>query len=105
MEISAMTFHLTRRESDVLKLVASGLTIRETANALGVGFGTVAAYRRTLHLKTRSRNATELILWAIRNGVVTVEVTPSPTAEEDEEARMKRAIAILQREAEVQPCR
>jgi two-component system, NarL family, invasion response regulator UvrY len=60
---------LSERERQVLRLVASGLTLREIAVALGVSEKTVASYRSRLSLKLGLSSAVELTRFALSRGL------------------------------------
>jgi len=64
---------LTDREREVLKLVAEGLTNQEIANLLSVSVKTVLGHRTSLMEKLGIHNRTELIKYAIRKGLITVD--------------------------------
>jgi two-component system response regulator NreC len=62
---------LTSRETEVLKLVAEGHTTREIADLLCVSVKTVLGHRTKIMEKLDIHNRTELIKYAIRNGLIT----------------------------------
>ena len=64
---------LTERELGVLALVCTGLTTTEIAEKLFISTKTVEGHRANLFEKTEVRNAAELVIWAIRNGHLTIE--------------------------------
>ena len=64
---------LTAREREVLKLVAEGRTNREIAGLLSVSVKTVLGHRTNLMEKLGIHNRTELIKYAIRKGLTTVD--------------------------------
>ncbi len=55
---------LTRRETDVLRLLAKGYSTPQIAAQLGIRPDTVLGYRKQLHRKLRVNKATELIFKA-----------------------------------------
>lgn len=61
---------LTRREKEVLQLIARGLTNKEIAQALFVSLNTVDSHRKNLMHKFEVMNAASLIAKASRLGVV-----------------------------------
>lgn len=61
---------LTPRETEVLKLMAEGLSNREVAERLALSPKTVEAYRTRLSDKTGLRRRTELIRLAITSGLL-----------------------------------
>lgn len=63
---------LSRREGEVLKLVSSGLTSHQIATRLGISRRTVEAYRQCLMEKLCARNRADLVMRAVRRGLVRV---------------------------------
>lgn len=61
---------LTNREMDVLKAISSGMQTKEIAEMLHVSVNTVETHRKSLFLKFEVRNAVELVLKAINNGII-----------------------------------
>jgi DNA-binding CsgD family transcriptional regulator len=61
---------LTARETQVLRLVASGYRNREIARILGIAVRTVACHRCQLRTKLGAGGAAELTRYALRSGVV-----------------------------------
>lgn len=64
---------LTDREREVLKLVAEGRTNQEIAHLLVLSVKTVLGHRTRLMEKLDIHNRTELIKYAIRKGLTTVD--------------------------------
>jgi len=64
--------HLTNREREILKLVAEGHTARQIAELLFISEKTVAGHRMKLMGKLDLHNRTELIKYAIRKGLASV---------------------------------
>ncbi|MBI4295663.1 MAG: response regulator transcription factor [Chloroflexi bacterium] len=64
---------LTDREREVLKLIAEGQTSQEVAKMLGINLKTVLAHRSRIMKKLDLHNRTELIKYAVRKGLVTIE--------------------------------
>jgi DNA-binding CsgD family transcriptional regulator len=69
---------LTDRESEVLELVATGITNREVAQKLFISINTVKVHLRNVYTKLGADSRTEATMIAIREGWITVG--------EDEEA-------------------
>lgn len=63
---------LTPREREVFKLLAEGLSTRGTAEQLGISPKTVEAHRRNIMEKLNVKSVSELVKYAIREGVVSV---------------------------------
>jgi DNA-binding NarL/FixJ family response regulator len=72
-EEAAATGPLTPRESEVLKLVAEGHTNQAIAERLGLSRKTVDAHRTNLMRKLDLHDVTELVKYAIRAGLITLE--------------------------------
>jgi DNA-binding NarL/FixJ family response regulator len=62
--------NLTKRELEVLQLIAEGLTDVEIAEKLFLSQRTVNGHRANLISKTGSRNTVNLLTYAIKNGLV-----------------------------------
>ncbi len=65
--------NLTAREREVLKLIADGHTSREIAEMLFLSLKTVLGHRAKVMEKLDLHNRTELIKFAMRKGLVTVD--------------------------------
>src|SRR6266567_3234665 len=61
---------LSKREREVVCLLASGKANKEAANALGISVRTVEAHRAKIMLKLGIHSITELVLYAVRNKIV-----------------------------------
>jgi DNA-binding NarL/FixJ family response regulator len=64
---------LTRRERQVLKLLAEGHTSREIARYLGISLKTAMTHRSNLMGKLGVHSRAELIKYAVRKGVIDFE--------------------------------
>ena len=64
---------LTDRERDVLHLAAQGHTGAEIAERLSIGARTVESYRANLMRKLGLRTQTDLIRYALRRGIISLE--------------------------------
>jgi DNA-binding CsgD family transcriptional regulator len=69
-EAAATTPQLTAREHDILRSIASGHTIRQTARVLGIAAKTVENTQARLFRKLGARNRTETLTIADRWGLV-----------------------------------
>lgn len=80
---------LTQREREVLQLIGEGRSNQEIANELSVSVKTVEAHRAHLKDKLNARNRRDLILAAMRSGLVedTSRVEPSIIEEAIEASR------------------
>jgi DNA-binding NarL/FixJ family response regulator len=61
---------LTRREVEVLKLIADGLTNQEIAEKLFISSWTVDSHRKNLLLKFNAKNTAILVKTAITSGII-----------------------------------
>jgi DNA-binding NarL/FixJ family response regulator len=61
---------LTRRESEVLKQLAFGLTNKEIAQALGISYETVKEHVQHVLKKLGVADRTQAAVWAVRNDIV-----------------------------------
>jgi two-component system, NarL family, response regulator NreC len=67
-----MDVPITRREEEILQLVCQQYTAEEIAEKLYISVKTVNGHRNNLLQKTGSRNVTGLVLYAIRNNIITL---------------------------------
>lgn len=63
-ELTPEKVSLTKRELDVLRLLAKGFTSSQIAGELGIGQSTVMDYRKTLHMKFKVNRVGELVFKA-----------------------------------------
>lgn len=61
---------LTRRENEVLKQLAFGLTNKEIAQALGISYETVKEHVQHILRKIGVSDRTQAAVWAVRNALV-----------------------------------
>ncbi len=66
------TFKLTKREVEVLTLVAKGMSNTEIADKLFISRRTVDGHKANLIQKTGSKNVVELLVYAIKNNIVEI---------------------------------
>ena len=59
---------LTRREKDILRLIAEGFSTKEIADRLFLSINTVETHRKNMLFKSGLRNMAHLIKWALENG-------------------------------------
>ena len=55
-------FELTRREMELLKLIAEGLSLPQQANKMRLGINTIRTYRQQLNVKLDARNTVQLLM-------------------------------------------
>ncbi len=65
---------LTKREIEVVQLVAQGCKNREVAEKLGIKTKTVETHRSNIMNKLAFRNVAQLIRYAIQKGLVPIEI-------------------------------
>jgi DNA-binding NarL/FixJ family response regulator len=61
---------LTGSEIEIVRLIAEGLTTKEIASRKHVSFHTIMTHRKNIFRKLKVNNASELVMYAIRNGVI-----------------------------------
>jgi RNA polymerase sigma factor (sigma-70 family) len=61
---------LTKREREVLQLIAEGNTMQQIANTLGISVKTVETHRYRLMDKLNIHHVTGLVRYAVRAGIV-----------------------------------
>ena len=62
----------SRREKEVLELMAKGFSSRDIARELFITEKTVESHRRNMVIKAKVRNTMELISLAINRGVIKI---------------------------------
>jgi len=66
-------YQLTDRETEVLKLICKGLSRPEIAEKLFISERTFDKHRENLLLKTNCNNSGSLILFALKNKIISIE--------------------------------
>jgi len=64
--------NLTEREKEVLQYMCEGLSVSEIATKLFLSVKTVETHRATLLRKTHTRNTISLVLFGVKNKIVTL---------------------------------
>lgn len=64
---------LTARELEVLEYVSKGLSNQEIADKLFISKRTIDGHKSSLILKTGSNNVVDLLIYAVKKGLVTIE--------------------------------
>jgi len=64
---------LTKRETEIVRLVADGYKNREVAEKLQISVKTVETHRANIMNKLALRNLAELIRYAIQKGLVKID--------------------------------
>jgi DNA-binding CsgD family transcriptional regulator/N-acetylneuraminic acid mutarotase len=72
---------LSERELEILKLVATGASNKEIAQALVISPNTVKVHLRNIFAKTEASSRTEATLYAIRTGLIAPPVDVAPPSE------------------------
>jgi len=70
----AMPRALAPREREVVQLVAEGKSSKEIAVVLGLSVKTVETHRSNILIKLKIHSIVELVMYAVRNGIVSVHV-------------------------------
>ena len=68
--IEGYSIKITKREMDVLRLLAKGYTALEIGNMLTISLETARTYKKRLIDKFNARNSVELIVKSIREGLI-----------------------------------
>ena len=63
---------LTRRELEVLDLVAQGMSNQEVADKLFVSKRTIDGHKANLIQKTGSKNIVDLLIYSLKNGIISI---------------------------------
>ena len=66
----AKQVRLTPREREVVQLLAEGKTSKEVANKLDISVKTAETHRSRIMAKLALRSVTELVRYAVRNGII-----------------------------------
>ena len=64
---------LTKREKDILQLLATGRTMKEISSMLFISHHTVLSHRKNLNEKLKIRSAVQLGVLIERHGLLTKE--------------------------------
>jgi DNA-binding NarL/FixJ family response regulator len=62
--------HLTRREREVVQLIAEGKSTKEIAGVLGISVETAETHRSNLMRKMKFHSAADVVRYAIRNQMI-----------------------------------
>lgn len=69
-QVKSASVHLTKREKEILNLIADGLTSQEIAESLYISPRTVETHRANLLQKLDIKNTAGLVRYAVENGFV-----------------------------------
>lgn len=64
---------LTKRESEIVRAYVLDHTKKEIAVVLGITYSTVHAHTRHIYTKVGCTSQLQLLAWALRKGLVTVD--------------------------------
>ena len=67
------TSYFTKRENEILELICQQLTTNDIAEKLFISPRTVEGHRNNLLLKTESKNVAGLVIYALKNKLVSLE--------------------------------
>lgn len=70
VDYSSVKLPLTKRELEVLALMANGLTTKAIGTQLGVTFKTAACHRGRILNKLGVESTVSAVRWAIRQGLI-----------------------------------
>ena len=70
--------NLTKREMEVLRLTAEGLSVRQVASVLYLSAKTVDAHKVNLMRKLKIHNKAHLVQYAFRNHILSLEPLAAP---------------------------
>ncbi|HEY0770253.1 MAG TPA: helix-turn-helix transcriptional regulator [Sphingobacteriaceae bacterium] len=65
-DLPTLERQVTKREREIIHLMAEGLSTKEVARELHISFHTVESHRKNLLLKLKARNMVHLVAKAIR---------------------------------------
>ena len=71
---------LTQRENEILKLLCQDKSNKEIGECLSIEPRTVAFHRKNIHVKTGSKKTAGLVLFAVRNGIISPSQNEFPYA-------------------------
>lgn len=74
---------ITDRETEIIRLLAAGLSSKEVACCLGIGTRTVETHRLNVYRKLHLRNVADLVLFAVRHDLLPPEGTLSKSTPGD----------------------
>ena len=71
---------LSRRELEVVALVAAGMTNRQIADRLFIAERTAEGHVERIRNKLEVRSRTEVAMWAVEHGIVAANLDKNPPA-------------------------
>ena len=70
---------VTSREREIVQLLAEGKSTKDVASILDLSVKTVETHRANIMRKLGIHSVSELVLYAVRNNIVQVQVGPKMT--------------------------
>jgi len=70
---TAVSDEFTDREREIILACRDGLLGKEIADRLGISIHTVNTYKRNIFLKLGINNTREMVLYALKNGIIRIE--------------------------------
>ena len=64
---------ISEREVEIIKLIAEGNTTKDIAQKLFLSFHTITTHRKNIFRKLKLRSSSELILYAIKQGIINAQ--------------------------------
>ena len=61
---------LSKREIEIIKLIASGLADKEIADKLCVSYHTITTHRQNIERKLDARSKVDVAIWAFKNDII-----------------------------------
>jgi DNA-binding NarL/FixJ family response regulator len=74
---------LTRREREVVQLLAEGKTTKEVASVLGMSVKTAETHRANIMRKLEFHSVSQLVVYAVRNNIIQVVPSAAPAPERE----------------------
>lgn len=70
---SDSSIKLTKREKEIITLLAKGYTTEEIKNELFISFRTVEQHKYKLLIKTNTKNSLQLLIYSIKNNLINIQ--------------------------------
>lgn len=66
------TLEFSNREAEIIKLICEGLTNEQIASKINLSYDTIKWHRANINSKTGCNNTASLVMYAIKNNLVTI---------------------------------